>query len=220
MKKKISDDGNTALYETDKDEELLLKFNDDIIDGRGNVKAKTKLKGTLNAQLAQHLFKLIDSYHIPTPFKSQPCAKELLCKDFEQFPFKIVVTNVEKNEPLESPQLQYFSTENGRDREIAPSELVDSQVLTPEQGGDLRRMSLKLNVILKDFFQRRRFEVHAFEVQFGMIGNRLGLCSPLTLDTVDLKDMDSVRKFSSHHIASHAENADELYEEISQKLLF
>ena len=77
MKNILAQDGNRVIFETDNEDEIVLKFTDDIVDGRGNAKGSSKNKAAVNATMTTHIFKVLSSYHVPTFFKSQKSAKEL-----------------------------------------------------------------------------------------------------------------------------------------------
>jgi len=220
VKKKIFDDGNQSMYETENEDELLLKFSDDLVDNRGHVKASVKNKGAVAARLAVHLYKVMASYHFPVRFKSQKSEKELIVKKAELFPFYCAVTSNEDEETT-APQLDYVLIEESGKRTVEAHELIESEVVTSEQLAEIRRFVLKMNVVLKDFFQRRQLGLLGFRVQFGILpSGKIGLCSELTLDSCDIKDAGSRTKFTTSYIISHQDDAAELYETAQNKLLY
>ena len=127
MKKKIFDDGNQSMYETENEDELLLKFSDDLVDNRGHVKASVKNKGAVAARLAVHLYKVMASYHFPVRFKSQKSEKELIVKKAELFPFYCAVTSNEDEETT-APQLDYVLIEESGKRTVEAHELMSELI--------------------------------------------------------------------------------------------
>ena len=217
MKKKLYEDATRVLLETDREDEILLKLKDDIIDYRGTVKGNAKNKASVNAAIAVHLFKLLYAYHVPTCFKSQKSAKELVLKKADAFPFKIVVVNdSDKN----APNIEYLSIDESLETKVSEKKLVSDSLVDEEQLSDIRRIVLKINVLLKDFFDRRGIECLGFSIQLGMINDNLGVCSELCLDTCDVKEKHSRVKFTSTYMSSHLESAVELYDQALNMILY
>ncbi len=129
MKKIISEDGNKILYETDNEEEVLLKYSDDVVDNKGNVKGTVKNKAIVNAAIAAYIFKLLSSYHVPTFFKSQKSAKELLLKKADLLPFRLQVSQEKAGDGEQVPMMKYESLANETATSIEAEEIVSSAIL-------------------------------------------------------------------------------------------
>jgi len=221
VKNKIFEDGNRAIFETDNEDELLLKFTDDLVDDRENVKGTVKNKGAISAQVAVHLYKVLSSYHLPVRFRSQKSAKELIIKPATLFPFYSILTNVEDDDGKLTPQIDFVLMEEKGEKNVEMKELLNAEVVSPEQMTEIRRFILKMNVIITDFFQRRDLSLLGFQAQFGILPNgKIGLCSELTLDTCEVKDANSRTKYTTAYIISHLDDADELYDKAIGVILY
>ncbi len=221
MKKKIFEDGNRILFQTDKEEELLVKFTDDIVDAKGKVKGNAKGKGVVNARIAAHIYKVLASYHLPVRFRSQKSDRELIVKNADLFPFYARVTNVEKEGEPSTPHIDFILIEEDGEKTVDLKQLTSAGVVSKEQFNEIRHYVLKMNVILKDFYKRRGLELLAFTAQFGILPNdKIGLCSELTLDTCDIKEAGSRTKFTTSYIISHIDDAAELYERALNAILY
>ncbi len=221
MKKKVFEDGNHVLFQTDNEDEFLLKFTDNIVDAKGNVKGSAKNKGAVNGRIAAHIYKVLASYHLPVRFKSQKSDKELIVKNAELFPFYVKLTNVEKEGEPSPPQFEFTLIEEEVAKPVEVKQLVSSGAVSKEQFDEIRRYVIKMNVILKDFFKRRGLELLAFQAQFGMLPNeKIGLCSEMTLDACEVKEAKSRTKFTTSYIISHVDAAADLYERALNAILY
>jgi phosphoribosylaminoimidazole-succinocarboxamide synthase len=219
LKKVLYQDGSRILYQTDNEEEVLVKFSDDIVDGKGNVKTSVKSKGALQADMAAHIFKLLASYHIPTVFKSAKSDKEILVKRANLLPLKVYVENQPAEQGMANPVLSYALLTDGREKKVEMPEVRSSGVVTGEQLGHIRRYAVKINVILRNFFTRRGLDLLGFWIQFGVLNGKVVICSEFSLDTCDLKELNSRTKFTSAYLSSHTENLDELFSQLCHKLM-
>ncbi|MBN1478854.1 hypothetical protein JXA70_01130 [candidate division KSB1 bacterium] len=220
MKKIIAEDADKVLYETDNEEEILCKFTEDVVDSRGHVKGTVKNKASINGAIAAHIFKLLAGYHVPTCLKNQKSAKELLLKKAEVIPVLISVTNETTDDGITTPEFRYDLLTNGSKKIITAEEIVASEIMIQEEFADMRRLALKINVVLDNFFRRRKFELLGFSVQFGYINGKIAVCSPFSLDSFELKDTESRTKFKTSFFLSHIDNAVELYDQIYNQIMF
>lgn len=219
MKKVIAEYGTKILYETDNEEEILCKFTDDLVDGRGNSKGTVKNKSSINSGIAAHIYKVLSSYHIPTHFKNQKSAKELTLKNAEVVPVIVTLANESGDDGVVTPVITYASVADGAAKSIEIGDIISAELFSQEELADVRRYVLKINVVLRNFFMRRGLELLGFSVQFGFFNGKMVVCSEFTPDTCDLKDADSRTKFTSSYLISHIDNADELFELVHQKIL-
>jgi phosphoribosylaminoimidazole-succinocarboxamide synthase len=218
---KLLEDGNRILLETDNEDELLLQFTDDLVDSRGHVKGNVKIKGSTSAQIAAHLYKVLSSYHLPVRFKNQKSSKELTVKRATLFPFYNVLTNAEDEDGAMTSKLEYVVVDEKSEEVVEIKALLKDDLATQAQLTEVRRYSLKMNVILKDFFHRRGLKLLGFKAHFGMLPNeKIGLCSELTLDSCDVKDANSRTKFTTTYMISHIDDAAELYEKAVSTILY
>ena len=221
MDKKIFEDGNRILFETDNEDEYLLQFTDDVVDAGGRVKGTVKNKGAVCGRIAAHLYKVLASYHLPVRLKSQKSTNELVIKKAALFPFYINLSYVQSEDGTESPNIEFVLIEDGKDRTVEMKEVISSGAADQEQAVEIRRFALKMNVILKDFFRRRELQLLGFRSQFGILPNdKIGLCSELTLDSCDIKEANSRTKYTATYVLSHLDNAEELYDSALISILY
>ncbi|MBN1558692.1 hypothetical protein JW998_00480 [candidate division KSB1 bacterium] len=218
MKKIILQDGK-ALYETDNEDEILLKYTDDLVDNKGNVKGSVKNKAAINAAIAAHIFKLLSSYHIPTFYKSQKSAKELLLKKAQLFPLRLLISQ-EKTDDEPTPVAKYESLTNDTATPMTADQIIAATILSVQQLADIHRYALKINVLLRNFFARRGLELLDFSIQFGLVNGKVAVCSDFTPDTCELKDNESKIKLKKSYLVSHIDDASGLYELLHQKIMF
>ncbi|RLD13167.1 hypothetical protein DRI50_07690 [candidate division KSB1 bacterium] len=221
VNKKISEDGNRILFETDNEDEYLLQFTDDVVDAAGHVKGNVKNKGAVCCRVATHLYKVLASYHLPVRLKSQKSENELVVKKAALFPFYVNLSYEKSDDGTEAPKIEFDLIEEGKTETVEMKALSSSGAATEAQVVEVRRFVLKMNVILKDFFRRRNLQLLGFRTQFGVLpSGKVALCSELTMDSCDIKDVNSRRKFTTTYVLSHLDSAAELYDEALNAILY
>lgn len=220
MKKTIYEDGDKVLYETDNEDEILCKFIDEVVDGKGHIKGTVKNKASINAAIAAHMFKLLTGYHIPTCLRNQKTAKEMILKRAEEIPIEITVIKESSQDGLVTPVFRYTLLAKSSKKSITAEEIVEANIITYQTLAVVRRLALKIKVVLDNYFQRRKFELLGFCVQFGYINGKIAVCRPLTLENFEIKDIESKTKYKSSYFVSHLDDAVHRYEKVYNQIMF
>jgi phosphoribosylaminoimidazole-succinocarboxamide synthase len=194
-RKKVYEGKTKKVYETDDEMELVLEFKDDARDGKGYKKGVTKGKGIVNNQISGFLFKLLESYHIPTHYLKELGDREMLVKKLEMVGVRVMVRNmaagrlakrfgVSEGMELECPLVEYYLKDGDWDDPmINESHLISFGHANSEEMREIHRLASKCNAILKAFFRRRQLNLVDIRLEFGRYHGRIVVGDEISLDS-------------------------------------
>ncbi len=203
MKNVIKDNVSSTLLETEKPNECVLEYKDEIALGEGKPQ-KFKDKGLLNITFAGQVFKLLASYHLRTYFIKEKKGEGLLVKNIESIPVFNLVRNVaagslvsrfglEEGKELDCPLIEfYLHAADKEDQLINEDHIVSFGYASKEELKEMHRMASKVNVILKDYFRRRGLKLIDFKLEFGRPEDkRIILAGDFSLESCHLMDVEN-----------------------------
>lgn len=227
MKKNKIHEGKTKkIYQAENDHELIQEFKDDVITPKGGKKATVKGKGSINKQMSAYLFKVLDSYNIPTHFIKELSDKEMLIKKLNMVPIIVMVRNiadgslverfgVEAGKNLECPIIEYYLKDEERDDPmINENHIISFGHANADEIREMHRTASKANAILKAFFIRRRLKLIDLRFEFGRHHGRIVLADEISTDTCQFQDMETNQKMetggSTRYLDKYTQNIEEI----------
>ncbi len=219
MKKKVYEDQVHAIYEGEKENEQIIELKNDIVNSSGHKRGTAKNKGQANAHCAAHLYRLLESYQIANNFKKMNASNKLTVEKVEWIPFEVSITNYSDGNKLKGPKIGYVLKQEEGDKIIRGKDILKENFVSQAELHEIRRQSLKINVILQDFFDRRDLTLTYLLLQFGHIGERMGIADTITFDTCYLEEKEGRRKYDPDNMSRNAKQAEELYEDLKNRII-
>jgi phosphoribosylaminoimidazole-succinocarboxamide synthase len=228
-RKRIHEEPGKKVYSTDESEQLIMQFNDDVLVGNKTVKIKGK--GEINNQISTFLFNYLSGFNIPTHFIKNFNEQEMLVRNTEMIPVEIRIHNIsnknfskrfgiEEGKELPNPVIEYYYKNNSDHKAMMNnSHILALDIATTEELKTIERLILKINVVLKSFYLRRKLELVAIKLEFGRFENKIMLGATISLDDCQLKTSSSVT--GSENNISSFKPGDEYkkYEKIRELIL-
>jgi phosphoribosylaminoimidazole-succinocarboxamide synthase len=205
-KKKIFEGKTKKLYEVDSEKEVILEFKDDVIDANGVKKGVVKGKGIINNKMSSFLFRLIDSYNIPSHFIKQISERDMLVKKMQMIPIGVIIRNVaagslverygvEEGKELECPIFEFYLKDDERHNPmINEGHIISFGHASANELREIHRLASKVNVVLKDFFRRRGYKLVDFRLEFGRYNEHVYIGDEISADTCSFWDLDAGEK--------------------------
>jgi phosphoribosylaminoimidazole-succinocarboxamide synthase len=168
------------LYPTADPEILLSHFKDDATAFNAQKRGEIAGKGGMNCTIATHLFRKLEAEGIPTHFVDQPAPDQMRVKAVKIIPLEVVVRNIAAGSlsqqtglaigtVLPKPLVEfYFKNDNLGDPLLTRDRLLLMELATPEQVDQLGQLALRINTLLKDFFQQCGISLVDFKLEFGL----------------------------------------------------
>ena len=230
-KKKIYEGKAKILHETANADQLVQEFKDDATAFNGAKKGKIKNKGVVNNKITAQLFRLLESYNVPTHFISESGDNEMVIRRLQMIPIEVVVRNIaagsfvkkggaKEGTVLEKPVLEYYLKDDAKnDPQIDETYILSNGLATSEDLRIIGRMSAKVNAVLKTFFLRRDLKLVDFKLEFGRAKNKIFLADEISPDTCRLWDVKTDKKMDKDRFRQDLGGVEEAYEEVLRRMM-
>ena len=194
-KKLLDEAGAKKIYEGESEDQLILAFNDNLIDTDGKLIGKIRGKGAKNNDISSQIFEYLESYNVLTHFISKLSDKEMQVKKSEKLPLTIIASNavdkslskrfgMEEGSLLKSPVVEYYYNNDKLKNPILNESHINAlNLISQEEIHYLGRTVAKVNAILKSFFERRKMILVELRLTLGRYKNYLLVGDELSPDT-------------------------------------
>lgn len=230
-KKKLYEGKTKTLYETEDANYLILEFRDDVAAFNGKKKGRITNKGYVNNQVSGHLLRYLASFYVPTHFVDFHSDTAMVVHRLQMLPLQVVVHNfvtdslVDKGklnvgDPLPAPVIEFYQKDPEKGNvPVSEKDAVEQELCSKEELEMIKRMALKINAILKSFFDRRNLKLVEFKLEFGRDKNgKLVLADELSPDSILLWDAQPGEPFDKERFRLDSANPEEVYEEIRRRV--
>ncbi|MDQ7052871.1 MAG: phosphoribosylaminoimidazolesuccinocarboxamide synthase [candidate division KSB1 bacterium] len=230
-KKKLYEGKAKILYETEDSNYLIQEFKDDASAFNGVKKGKIANKGYVNNQVSAHLFRYLNSYYVPNHFVDLHSDRAMVVRRLQMFPIEVVVRNIaagsllkrskyKEGEVLPKPLVEFFLKDDAKgDPQITEDDILKDELASKEELEYIKRMALKINAVLKSFFERRGIKLVDFKLEFGKDKDgKILLADEISPDTCRFWDVQSGEKLDKDRFRFDLGNVEEAYEEIRRRV--
>lgn len=174
---------------------IRIKFTDEF-QYDGKVKKFSGL-ADINSFCTTHFHKLLLSYNIPTAYIDSPSTHEIVFIKHQPLPLNVRIYNYSnkilnkifnsKDETkLPSPIYEIYHI-NCPKYPLNEYHLLSFNLMSIDESRELIKLSSKINVIIKSFFERRGYDLLTLELEFGKNNSQLILTKIFTIDSFKLK---------------------------------
>ena len=189
-----------SVYKTDKKEELVIKFRDDITAFDGQKKDTLAEKGALNARVSMFFFGLLEKNGIKTHFIRKIDDTTLLARNLNMIPLEVIVRNIaagsmvknypiEKGTPLNPAVIVIDFKDDTRHDPMLNDDLIYALKLsTPEELRELKKIALQVNDVLRDYLGERGIDLADFKLEFGKKDGVIYVGDEISMDSMRLWD--------------------------------
>ncbi|MCQ2977199.1 MAG: phosphoribosylaminoimidazolesuccinocarboxamide synthase [archaeon] len=222
-----------SVYQGENDEEVIIKFRDDMTAGDGARHESMGQKGYLNSILCAKIFEIIEEAGVKTQFieLTEPCVMKAM--KLEMIPIEVIVRNIatgsivrkfpfEDKTPLNPPLVQMdFKADEYHDPMLNDAIAKALGIATQEELDKLRELALKVNEIMKKMFKDIGIILVDFKIEFGKdkegniyLGDEISpdSCRLWDAETMDMLDKELFRQGKDDEVI-------EAYQEVYNRLL-
>ncbi|MCB0832594.1 MAG: phosphoribosylaminoimidazolesuccinocarboxamide synthase [Bacteroidetes bacterium] len=231
-KAQLFHDGKTKkLYTTNHPEFLFVEFKNEVFPMEGKKSTKVRGKSAINLEVASYIFQFLDSYHIPTHFMGKVGGKYMVVRRLEMVPIHVIIRNaaagsfsksfrMEDGQILPAPIIEfYFKNAKLGYPMVNEYHLYAFGSSNQDEIRNIQRYSAKINAVMKNFFERRNFQLIDFKLEFGRSGGKIYVADEITLDTCRLWDQTDDRHLEKITAGKKETEISKLYAEIRQRIL-
>ncbi|MEM6445323.1 MAG: phosphoribosylaminoimidazolesuccinocarboxamide synthase [Cyanobacteria bacterium P01_D01_bin.123] len=203
-------DAGTMLYEgkakrlfaTTDSNVLRSQFKDDATAFNAEKTGQIAGKGVANCTIAAYIFRYLEQRGVPNHFIAQTAPDEMRVKNVTILKIEVIARNraagsicktlgLERGQAIEPPLVEFFyKNDDLGDPLITTDRIRLLDLATPEQVEISRSQTLRVNRLLRDFFQRSQLELVDFKLEFGVdAGGHVLLADEISPDTCRLWDL-------------------------------
>ena len=203
------------VYETEKQNEVIVAFRDDITAGDGEKKDNLKGKGHCNSLISSKLFEVLEKNNVKTQYIKLIETGSMLSKKLEMIPLEVIARNIatgsllkrfpfEENQKLDPPIIQMdFKNDEYHDPMLNDEITIALNIASQSELDEIRSITLKINKILSEFLKEKGILLVDFKLEFGkdeegniVLGDEISpdTCRYWDIETLETLDKDSFRQ--------------------------
>ena len=160
-------------------EKVIIEFKDDATAFNALKKAKFEGKGKLNCLISAKIFEVLKKQNIPTHFLELKNENTMIAKKIKVIPLEIVLRNtaygslckqttIKSGNILAKPLIYiYLKNDELNDPLITKDRIELMNILSFKDLDLIIDLTLKINEILKSFFENIRIHLVDFKLEFG-----------------------------------------------------
>jgi phosphoribosylaminoimidazole-succinocarboxamide synthase len=218
------------IYSTDNAKEVLMKYKDEATAFDGLKKGIIHNKGIVNNRMSNLLFGLLEREGIETHLLKQIDERNVLVKNLQIIPVEVVVRNIiagslakrvgkEEGVPLASTIIElYYKDDELHDPMINEYHARVMGWANDAQLQAMQAQALKINQVLKEFFDGIGIILVDFKLEFGIYEGRVILGDEISPDTCRLWDKESLEKLDKDRFRRDLGKEEEAYQEVIRRI--
>ena len=219
------------VYATDDPELLIVDYKDDATAFNGVKKGTIVGKGVINNQMSNRLMRRLERGGVPTHFVQELSERETVVKRVQIVPLEVIVRNisagsfakrygVEEGIVFDEPTVE-FSYKNDAlgDPLINSSHAIALHLATREELDLIRRLALRVNELLREFWASCGVTLVDFKLEFGRLADgAIILADEISPDTCRLWDSATGKKLDKDRFRRDLGGVEDAYAEVMRRL--
>jgi phosphoribosylaminoimidazole-succinocarboxamide synthase len=228
---KIYEGKAKILYTTKRPHLLIQYFKDDATAFDATKRGTILEKGIYNNKISTTLFELLKKSGIPTHFVRMLNDREMLVRKVQIIPVEVTVRNIvaggmsktlgiEEGIKLERPVLEYhYKNDALHDPLFNDDHILALKLATEKELKKIKKYSLKINELLKEFFAKKNITLVDFKLEFGRFKNKVILADEISPDTCRFWDSTTGQKLDKDRFRRDLGNIEEAYQEVLKRVV-
>ena len=224
-------EGKAKIIHATDDQDLIIQyFKDDATAFNAEKKGSIVSKGIINNKISEVLFKYLTENGIPTHFVERLNDREMLNKKLDIILVEVVARNItagslakrlgkEEGEVLPAPIVEYYYKDDALgDPMINMDHIRILGLATDEEMAKIRDYAVKINILLKKFFEERNIDLVDFKLEFGRHKGEILLGDEICPDTCRLWDKTTHEKMDKDRFRRDMGKIEEAYAEVCRRV--
>lgn len=218
------------VYRTEDPKLYVVQYKDDATANNGLKRGTIEDKGIVNNKMSAILFQLLTENGVPNHFQELLSEREQLVKAVEIVPLEVIIRNVSAGSfskrygavegiVFDEPTLEFsYKKDELGDPLINDSHILGLKLAKKEELEEIKRLALKVNEVLKDFFSKKGLKLIDFKLEFGKYDGKIILADEISPDTCRLWDAVTDEKLDKDRFRRDLGNIEEAYKEVIRRL--
>ncbi len=223
------------VFSHDDEDKVIIEFKDDATAFNALKKAKFEGKGKLNCLISAKIFEILINKNIPTHFIKLLNENTLIAKKIRVIPLEIVLRNIaygslckqttiKPGTILAKPLIDiYLKNDELNDPLITQDRIELMNILSSRDLDLIIDLTLKINGILKSFFENIKLQLVDFKLEFGYdFKNNIILGDEISPDNCRIWDLnqknDTIVSLDKDRFRNDLGDLIEAYSEINRRI--
>jgi len=218
------------IFLTEKDDEVIQYFKDDATAFNAEKRGTILEKGVINNKISTQLFQVLANAGIPSHFIQQVNDREMLARRVSIILVEVVVRNratgsiikrlgLKEGMIIDPPLVEFFYKDDSLgDPLITEDHIRLLKLATPSQVAELRNQALKINDVLRPFFQHRGMMLVDFKLEFGLWNGQIILADEISPDTCRFWDIKTGERMDKDRFRKDLGRIEETYQEVLRRV--
>ena len=223
------------VFSHDDEDKVIIEFKDDATAFNSLKKAKFEGKGKLNCQISTRIFELLVKKNIPTHFIELKNGNTMIAKKIKVIPLEIVLRNtaygslckqttIKSGTVLAKPLIDFYLKSDALNDPLITKDRIElMNILSFEDLNIIIDLTLKINLILKNFFKNIKLQLVDFKLEFGYdFKNNIILGDEISPDNCRLWDLnqqnDTIVSLDKDRFRNDLGDLIEAYSEINRRI--
>ena len=219
------------VYETNQPGKIIQYFKDDATAFNALKKGTILGKGVINNRMSAALFEVLERAGVPTHYLGTLSDREMLCRRLDIIKIEMIARNIvagslakrtglEEGTVIEQPIVElYYKSDPLGDPMLNDDHVRMLRLATPAELIRMKRMTLRINAILRPHLARRGLLLVDFKLEFGRRGRTLYLGDEISPDTCRLWDSRSKERLDKDRFRRDMGGVEEAYQEVYRRLV-
>lgn len=222
------------VYKTDDPQKVLVKFRDDITAGDGAKKDTLLNKGYYNSIISSKFFEILEASGIKTQYIELLDPGLMLSHRLDMIPLEVITRNIaagsllrkfpfQERQEFEPPIIQMdYKSDEFHDPMINDDIAMALGFTNRDELDDIRKTTLKINSVLKNFLAEKEIIFPDFKIEFGrnhqneiVLGDEISpdSCRFWDMKTCEVLDKDLFRKGETGVLDAYREVASRILDD-------
>jgi len=218
------------LFTTKEKDVLIQEFKDDATAFNAKKRGSIQGKGVANNKISSIIFKYLQKQGIPTHFIEQLSERDMLIKSLQIIPLEVTIRNIvaggmakllglEEGIVLDEPVFEYHYKNDALDDPLINEYHIRALKLsTFKDLEEIKKLSFKINDLLKEFFSKRKLDLVDFKLEFGKYKNKILLGDEISPDTCRLWEEGTKKKLDKDRFRRDLGEIEEAYAEVLNRV--
>ncbi len=218
------------IFLTEKEDEVIQYFKDDATAFNAEKRGTILEKGVVNNSISTRVFQVLAEAGIPSHFIQQINDREMLTRRVNIILVEVVVRNratgsiikrlgLEEGMVMDPPLVEFFYKDDALgDPLITEDHIRLLKLATPSQVAELRKQALKINSVLRPFFQQRGMMLVDFKLEFGLWNGQIILADEISPDTCRFWDIQTGERMDKDRFRKDLGRIEETYQEVLKRV--
>ncbi len=219
------------VYETNQPGKIIQYFKDDATAFNALKKGTILGKGVINNRMSAALFEVLERAGVPTHYLGTLSDREMLCRRLDIIKIEMIARNIvagslakrtglEEGTVITQPIVElYYKSDPLGDPMLNDDHVRMLRLATPAELIRMKRMTLRINAILRPHLARRGLLLVDFKLEFGRRGRTLYLGDEISPDTCRLWDSRSKERLDKDRFRRDMGGVEEAYQEVYRRLV-